>query len=132
VKRLQSTELYIALICGDRNFREEYSRVVKREIAKLVKKHGTRNLVILEGGAPGVDELAYNAAKRANVHAIQVDALWNTRHSSAGPQRNRIMILLRPNEVIGIHSNFTESVGTKGMLDLAQRMGIPWRLVTPR
>ncbi len=130
MRKRPSTELYVVLICGDRNFHDVYSKIVKREIGKLVKKHGTKNLVILEGGAPGVDTLAGLAATRANVHVAQVDALWNTRHNSAGPQRNKIMALLGPDEVIGVHMNFKESVGTKGMLDLAEKMGIPWRLVS--
>lgn len=130
MRKRQSTDLYVVLICGDREYDENYVRIVKREIRKLVKKHSTKNLVILEGGAPGVDTLAGLAAKRENVHVAQVDALWGTRHRSAGPQRNRIMAKIGPDEVIGIHLNFEESTGTKHMLDTAEKMGIPWRLVS--
>jgi hypothetical protein len=123
-------EIYKVLICGDRNWSEEYAYVVKREIRKLARKHGTINLLLIEGGAPGVDSLVKLAGNKANVHVAEIEALWKMRRRSAGPQRNRIMAGLKPDEVIGIHFNIEESVGTRDMLKLAKELGIPNRLVT--
>ena len=121
--------IHKVLICGDRNWREEYPPVVKRVIRELVEKHGTKNLVVIEGGAPGVDTLSKIAAHKANVHVAEVEALWKIRKGGAGSQRNEIMKLLEPDEVIGIHVNFKESVGTADMLKRAKAAGIPTRKV---
>lgn len=129
-KRQPTSELYTVLICGDRNWTPEYAQVVKREVKKLVKKHGTTKLLIIEGGAPGVDSLVKLAGNAANVHIAEVDALWKLRGKSAGPQRNKIMAQMQPDEVIGIHMSYEESIGTKNMLELAEKRGIPWRLVS--
>lgn len=117
--------MHKALICGDRNYRSEYALVIKRVVRRLVKKHGTKNLLLIEGGAPGVDSMVKVAGHLANVHVAEVDALWKTRHNSAGPQRNTIMAKLEPDEVIGIHVNFDESTGTVDMLEKAEKLGIP-------
>lgn len=123
-------QLHKVLICGDRNWTKEYARAVTKEIFALTRKHGTKNLLIIEGGAPGVDSLVKLAAQKANVHVAEVEALWSTRGNSAGPQRNEMMAALWPDEVIGIHSDISKSVGTKKMLKLAENLGIPNRLVT--
>jgi len=116
--------MYKVLICGDRNYRSEYPKVVKRVVRGLVKKHG-KDLLLIEGGAPGVDSLVKIAGHQNDVHVAEIDALWKTRHHSAGPQRNKIMAQLEPDEVIGIHVNFDESTGTVDMLKKAEKLGIP-------
>lgn len=121
--------LYKALICGDRKTKMMYSRIVIREIRKLKKKHGVTNLLIIEGGANGVDTIAGYYGKLENVHVAEIPALWDTRGRGAGPQRNKVMAALEPDEVIGIHSDISESKGTKDMLKLAESLGIPTRLV---
>jgi hypothetical protein len=122
--------MHVVLICGDRNWKEGYARIVKREIRSLVKAHGTKDLLLIEGGAPGVDSLVKLAGHKQNVHVAEIDALWETRGKGAGPQRNKMMAALKPDEVIAIHDNIAESVGTASMLKIAERSGIPWRLVT--
>jgi hypothetical protein len=124
--------MYKVLICGDRNYRSEYPRIVKRVVRGLVKKHGTNDLLLIEGGAPGVDSLVKIAGHQNNVHVAEIDALWKTRHNGAGPQRNKVMAQLEPDEVIGIHVNFDESVGTVDMLKKAEKLGIPTTRIRPK
>lgn len=119
--------MYKVLICGDRNWKVSYAKVIRRVIDELVAEHGTKNLLIIEGGAPGVDSLVKLAAHKANIHVAEIEALWNVRGHSAGPQRNKVMAALDPNEIIGIHDSIKESVGTAGMLKIAKRRGIPYR-----
>lgn len=121
--------LHIVLFTGDRNWMKEYAPVVRREIFALTKKHGTKNLLIIEGGAPGIDSMVKLCAHKANVHVAEVEALWETRHRSAGGQRNVIMAALKPDEVIGIHRDITQSRGTADMLRIAKNLGIPHKLV---
>lgn len=121
--------MYKVLICGDREWKKEYTIIVQREIKSLARAIGTDKLLIIEGGAPGVDSLAKLAAQKMNIHVAEVEALWDTRGRSAGPQRNKIMALLEPDEVIAIHSDISKSKGTVGMLAIAEVMEIPHRLV---
>lgn len=128
-KPIKKRKLIKILICGDRNYKVRYSREVTRLIAKLVKQYGTRDLLVIEGGAPGVDSLAGLAARKANVHVAEIEALWQTRYNGAGPQRNEIMALLDPAWCYAIHENISESVGTARMLEICHRLGIPYTLI---
>lgn len=94
-------ELYKVLMFGARDWRNRTP--VKRELAKLVAKHGTSKLLIIEGKAPGADQMAGVVAHELNVHVAEVAALWGTRRNGAGPQRNTVMRLLEPNEAICFH-----------------------------
>lgn len=128
--RRRIREIYIVLVTGDRNYKKAYVRMIKREMRKLVNEHGTTKLLVIEGGAPGVDTLTKKICESMNVHVAEVNALWDTRHASAGPQRNKIMAQLWPDEVIGFHVDISESVGTADMLAKVKKMGIPNRLVS--
>lgn len=122
-------KLYKVLICGDRNRKPYYKQMVRREIRRLKEEHGSTRLLLIAGGAPGVDTLVKEIGKEENVHVAEIDALWDTRNRGAGSQRNIVMASLYPHEIIGIHSEISDSRGTKGMLDLAEEHGIPWKLV---
>lgn len=117
------------LICGDRNYKERYAHELKKLMRQLVYEHGTKDLLIIEGGAPGVDSLAGRAAHKANVHVAVVNALWETRRNGAGPQRNEIMALLDPFWCYAIHEDISESVGTARMLQICHEYGIPYTLI---
>lgn len=118
----------MVLISGDRQAKAKYVRILKREITKLIAQHGVGKLLILQGGAPGVDFLADKVATSLNVHTATVNALWKTRHASAGPQRNTVMLLLEPDECIAIHDEISESIGTANMITQCEGGGIPVRL----
>jgi hypothetical protein len=122
--------LYKVLMFGDRDWTN--AAAIRRELRKLIAKHGTQRLLIIEGECPsgGADLLARIEAERANVHVARVHALWQTRYKGAGPQRNTIMRLLGPDEGIGFHPDITKSKGTKNMAKQLERAGIPYRIVT--
>lgn len=123
-------KIYKALFCGDRNWSDRVS--IRKEIHRLIKENGVTNLVIIEGGAPGADYFSRIVAESNNVHVAEVKALWNTRHKGAGPQRNKVMRALEPDEVICFHDNIDKSVGTKSMKELAEEWGIPTKVVKSR
>jgi hypothetical protein len=121
-------KLHKVIICGDREFRKEYAAPIRRVVRKLKAEHG-RRLLVIEGEAPGVDSLVRACCKREGVHCAGVAALWDHYHRSAGAQRNSVMLGLDPHEVIGIHVDFSKSVGTVGMLKIAKDAGVPTRKV---
>lgn len=120
--------LYIVVFSGDRNWTAK--KPVIREMKQLIKVHGVTNLLIVEGGAVGLDLLSKDVAHALNVHVAQIDALWMTRKNGAGPQRNMVMRALYPDEVICFHDDIEKSKGTKGMRDLAIEWDIPVKVVT--
>jgi phosphoglycolate phosphatase-like HAD superfamily hydrolase len=126
---MTTDRLYKVLMFGARDWSDP--RPIRRELRKLIKTHGTTNLVIIEGECPsgGADLLARIEAERANVHVVRVPALWQTRYRGAGPQRNRIMAMLDPDEGIGFHPDIKKSKGTKDMANRLKRAGIPYRIL---
>jgi hypothetical protein len=121
--------LYKVLMFGDRDWSNV--RAIQRELQKLIDKHGTQRLLIIEGECTkgGADVIARVEAERANVHVARVHALWSTRYNGAGPQRNTIMRLLEPDEGIGFHPDITKSKGTKNMAKQLEAAGIPYRIL---
>jgi hypothetical protein len=121
--------LYKVLMFGDRDWTN--AAAIRRELRKLIAKHGKQRLLIIEGECPkgGADLIARIEAERADVHVARIHALWETRYRGAGPQRNTIMRLLEPNEGIGFHANIANSRGTKNMANQLKRAGIPYRIV---
>lgn len=121
--------IYKALMYGDRDWKKRSP--VEREVKRLIKKHGTSKLVIIEGGAPGADTMARVVAEANNVHVCHVAALWGTRYRLAGPQRNTVMALLEPDEAICFHENIAKSKGSKNMMkQLSDRLDMASKLVT--
>jgi hypothetical protein len=115
-------------LIGGRHWQDR--RPVEREVRRLVKKHGENNLLIISGGAPGADTLAEICGKDNNVHVARVDALWETRHRSAGPQRNSVMVAMEPDECIAFHVNIAKSTGTKDTLKKCRSARIPTKVVS--
>ena len=44
--------MYKVLMFGDTNY--QHRSAIRREMRKLIRKHGTKNLLIIAGGAPGL------------------------------------------------------------------------------
>lgn len=72
--------IYKVLIFGGRNWSE--FAPIRREVKKLVRKYGTRRLLIIEGGAPGADKMSKIVAHENDVHVAEVNALWDTDRKS--------------------------------------------------
>jgi hypothetical protein len=109
------------LITGDRNGVSE--KLIEHELGLLKALHP--KLIIIGGGAPGVDTQCKLWCYRNSVHFAEVKALWDTRHRGAGPQRNAAMLWLQPHEVHAFHHKIAESRGTKDMIKQATNAGVP-------
>jgi hypothetical protein len=102
---------------------------VRRELRRLIRKYGTANLLIISGGAPGADTMARNEAWMQDIHCAEVKALWETRHRSAGPQRNGVMLALDPDEGVGFHEDIENSKGTKDMYNKLLKANVKVKIV---
>lgn len=112
----------VILFCGGRDCTEEsHGDAIRVAVFRL-----TRGSVVLHGGAPGADTLAdfytRKLAKERELHVARVDALWKVWGKSAGPRRNRAMLLIRPDFAFAYP---TGGPGTEGMLELLAAANIP-------
>lgn len=108
----------IAIICGSRNPPSWGKNDVFRTLDRL--RTELPITAIIEGGALGVDRLAW-AWARANVFPVaRVDAQWKELGVSAGPIRNKWMLAYKPDLVIA----FPGGRGTANMVDLAEKNGV--------
>lgn len=131
--------MYKAIFCGDKNWHN--AAPIKRELRRLKRKYKD-SLIIIEGGAPGADQLAGHCARIMDIHVAEVKALWDTRHRAAGPQRNDVMIDLlgvdwdHPDdpefncEVVAFHENIKKSKGTKDCVTKARKAGVKTKVVS--
>lgn len=122
-------KLHKVLICGDRDW-NKYGPI-RRDIKRLVKKHGSTGLLIIEGECPygGADVIArYIAEEEFSVHVARIHALWSTRYRGAGPQRNTMMRMLEPDEWLAYHKDISRSRGTKNMVQQLTVAGIPGKV----
>src|SRR3954454_21422380 len=112
---------FIMLVTGTRDGMSQ--KLVDKEIAAVSLAHP--DLIVITGGAPGIDTQCKLACNRLNVHCAVMTALWDTRHQSAGPQRNTAMGLLvgweRLDLVLAFHPNLKKSRGTADMVKQAQK-----------
>ena len=81
-----------------------------------------KDSLVIEGGASGADTLARTAAARLGFGRVTVKALWAKYGRSAGVRRNRAMLDLKPDLVLGFRIN--NSAGTTDCIDEARRRGI--------
>lgn len=85
-------EALILLVTGGREYEDEaYVSKVLKSYQKMAREED-KVLVVVQGGARGLDRLVKEWCAKYGVPCIQVDAHWNYYHNSAGPIRNGWMI----------------------------------------
>lgn len=116
-----STEFRV-LVCGGREYADRV-RVGKVLDAVLAgAKSVGKDLVIIHGNARGADLLADQYAREKSIRALPFPADWDTYGTRAGYVRNKQMLDEgKPHAVIA----FPGGVGTRMMVGLAKRYGIP-------
>jgi hypothetical protein len=114
------------LISGDRNWR--CGALARRIVARLVDRIGA-DLVVVHGGASGVDGAFAEACDlRDATHEPHV-ADWQKHGKKAGPLRNQEMIDAGADFVIAVHRSLAWSRGTKDLVTRALAAGIPVYLI---
>ena len=110
------------LICGSRHF-NDYDKLAK-ELESIVRPEWK---TVIHGGAKGADSLGGLWAQ-ANGFEVQVfPADWDTYGKKAGPIRNQEMLKQNPDLVVAFLA--PNSRGTKHMVSIAEKAGVPVRVV---
>lgn len=112
-------------IAGPRAWEAE--EPIERVIQRLEASYGIARLLLMTGGAPGVDDLVEKISNRRGVHCVRVRACWPVgRH--AGPVRNDLIAReLEPSLLIAMHYfalRGTDHRGTRNAIKQAQRRGV--------
>lgn len=118
------------LVCGSRgwaNHATTYARIREALLGKLPPSVFEQH-VIIHGNAPCVDQLA-GAVARGLGYLVEVyPADWNKFGRGAGFKRNQQMLTEgKPNLVLAFWDG--QSRGTKHMIDLALKAGIPVEVI---
>lgn len=110
------------IVCGGR----KYNNAI-RLYGVLGRLHRERGVdVVIQGGAPGADELAAKWASANGVNTVTYSAEWDKYGRAAGPKRNQAMIEREhPDGVVA----FPGGSGTADMIRRAEAAGVPvWRI----
>lgn len=120
------------LVSGHRKFddwallTQTMDRTIPHDLDTGEQDYG--NLVIIEGGAPGADFLARVWAKWMYVKFEEYPADWDKYGKAAGPIRNKQMLDEgKPDLVVAFLAK--DSVGTKNMIEQAEKAGIPVKVI---
>ena len=106
------------LICGDREWKDR--KAIDAIIAQFEPD------IVIEGEARGADKLARFAAEAAGIPVERYPADWTQHGKAAGPIRNTQMLREgKPDAVVGLHDRIDESKGTRHMLTIAKKTGVP-------
>jgi hypothetical protein len=97
-------------------------------INRLLARYGP-GLVIVHGGAPGVDNAFATACYELGIVAEPHLADWKGLGNIAGPERNREMVEAGADLCIDLHRSIETSKGTKDCVRQALAAGIPVWLV---
>lgn len=111
------------LVCGDRNWTDQ--NAITDRLAKLPQE-----TTIIEGCARGADSFAESAAEFLAFDVEHYPALWKVYGKAAGPIRNQRMLDQgRPELVIAFHHDLANSKGTKHMVEIARKAGVPVEVI---
>lgn len=105
------------LVCGGRDCHRK-----DLVFDTLDRVHAERGITgLIEGGASGIDQLAYAWAKENGLHLKTYRADWNRHGRAAGPIRNAHMLADgNPDLVVAINGGR----GTAHMVGIAEKAGV--------
>ena len=107
------------LICGDRNW-SDYE-MIDKFISSLPK-----DSIVINGVAKGADLAGDKAAKQYGFEVLEFPADWAQFSRSAGPIRNsQILREGKPTRVVAYHNDLQNSRGTKHMVSISLKKGVP-------
>lgn len=110
------------LVCGSRYY-TDYRKVLE-QLRKLNVK------LVISGACRGADSLAVKAARTCGIPYVEFPAEWERFGKSAGPVRNvQMMKEGKPDFVLVFHPNIDSSKGSKHMLSLVKKAGVPFLVV---
>lgn len=114
------------LVCGARDY-SDYEKIYNY----LKNKNENGDIIVVEGGAPGADDLSKRAAVSLNIEYREYKADWKRYGRAAGPKRNQQMLdCEKPDLVAAFHPYIDESKGTKDMVNRSKKANIPVEIYT--
>lgn len=88
------------------------------------------NVTIVHGGAKGADSFAHQFAKEYGMQTEVFKAQWDELGQSAGPIRNKKMVLSSPRaDLVLAFVSDSDSKGTNSTISLARKNNIPVAVV---
>ena len=114
--------MFNVIVAGSRNFNDY--ELLTAKLDKILSKRD--NVQIVSGGARGADSLGERYAKEHNLPLKIFPANWDLYGRSAGYRRNEQMAEYA-DALVAFWDG--ESHGTKHMIETAQAMGLPLRVV---
>ena len=114
--------MFNVIVAGSRNFNDY--ELLTAKLDKILSKRD--NVQIVSGGARGADSLGDRYAKEHNLPLKIFPANWDLYGRSAGYRRNEQMAEYA-DALVAFWDG--ESHGTKHMIETAQAMGLPLRVV---
>jgi hypothetical protein len=109
------------LITGDRHW--ACTDLAERVVNRLIAKYGY-DLVVVHGGACGVDEAFAEACRHLAIKAEPHVTDWRSLGNIAGPARNREMVQSGIDLCVAFHRTIETSRGTKDCVRQALAVGI--------
>lgn len=106
------------LVTGGRNFMDK--QAVYLTLDDAVKGIPKDEVIVIHGNARGADDLADQWGRDRDIQVCRCPAPWHKWPLSAGPIRNKAMLLLEPHKVVA----FPGGAGTSNMIKLARQAGI--------
>ena len=111
------------LVCGSRYY-TDYQKVLE-QLRKLNVK------LVISGACRGADFLAVKAAKVCGIPYVEFPAEWERFGKVAGPIRNAKMLKEgKPDFALIFHPDIANSKGSKHMLLLLKKAGVPVLLIS--
>jgi hypothetical protein len=99
-----------------------------RVVGRLQDRYGEA-LVIVHGGARGVDAAFDAAARRAGVRVEAHPAEWDRLGRAAGPKRNARMVARGARFAVAVHPDLAGSMGTRDCVRRCLEAEIPVWLI---
>lgn len=120
---------YRILVCGSRNWDDEDA--VHAALFGWSAMIGDHVLGVISGMAKGADAHAANWARTFKTPLYEFHADWATFGKAAGTIRNlRMLNVGKPNQVLAFSDNLAESRGTRHMVTVSRRAGVPVHLIS--
>ena len=116
---MKAKKKLVILVCGDRKWKNR--KRIGQQLIKRKKKIG----LLIEGGAKGADEIAWDYARLLGIPTATFEANWEQHGKAAGPIRNMAMLQYgKPDLVLAFHKKLVKSKGTKHCVEQARKLGI--------
>jgi hypothetical protein len=117
--------MFRVIICGSRWF-NDMSFIYKKLDALLINQ---KDVEIIDGGCPGVDQVAEMYAHDRELKNTIFHAKWQKYGKGAGPKRNEEMAVSSPTPDGCVAFWDGESRGTLNMIAIAKAKNIPVKII---